>query len=283
MTPGLMNSIFILVGVSLRRTNRPTEVSEIVSPKPLPLVQRLHLIRFLPMALLCLASADFYRTTARPVLASTEAIAAFQQEASSKAADEWLAMTDLDPRDPELPRLAANQCVQVLSRRSLSLNEKRKWQSAFESLSQEFIRRDPNHWTAASECGRWHMLLGDLGSLKRPEGESDKEMKKNKESSLVFFNRAADLYPVSASCQLQAAVASAWVENWENCKERVVLADTIDKTTPHLDRKIQAAVVFFPFSLETNAMPLGPSARQDVESGTARGEPVANWLRTRCE
>jgi hypothetical protein len=171
--------------------------------------------------------------------------------------------------------------VQVLTKRNLSREEKAKWLAAFDVASQEFLRRDSNHWSAAAECGRWHMFLGEKEHGTEEKTSDNRATLDHRRMAMANFNLAAELYPNSASCQLQAAVAAAWVGDSEITSEKIEAALKIDRTTVHLDRKIQASVVIFPYTLETTGAKLPTAAREALEPMAARGEPVFDWLRNR--
>jgi len=231
--------------------------------------------------LLLAATFDLARTLCIPLLATSDELALAPSFVSSRSVDDWLKTMQLDRWDPVLPRRVANQCVQVLTKRNLSREEKAKWLAAFDVASQEFLRRDSNHWSAAAECGRWHTFLGEKEDRTGQDSNDKKANLDHRQMALSNFNRAAQLYPNSASCQLQAAVAAAWAGESKSSMEKIEAAMTIDRTTVHLDRKIQASVVIFPYSLEILGPKLPTAAREALEPTAARGEPVLDWLRNR--
>jgi hypothetical protein len=241
-------------------------------------------MRRVSLAILLLAATfDLARTLCIPVLATSDELALAPSVVSNRSVDDWLKTMQLDRWDPVLPRRVANQCVEVLTKRNLSRDEKAKWLAAFDIASQEFLRRDSNHWSAAAECGRWHTFLGEKADRTDQDVGDKKGILDHRRMALSNFNRAAQLYPNSASCQLQAAVAAAWADESKNTTEKIEAAMKIDRTTVHLDRKIQASVVIFPYSLETQGTKLPTAAREALDPMAARGEPVLDWLRNRSE
>jgi hypothetical protein len=233
--------------------------------------------------LLLAATFDLARTLGLPLLATSEELALAPSIVSSRSVDDWLKTMQLDRWDPAIPRRVANQCVEVLTKRNLSREEKAKWLAAFEVASEEFLRRDANHWSAAAECGRWHMFLGEKEERAKKDSGSKQATLDHRGKALANFNRAAQLYPNSASCQLQSAVAAAWAGESKSSIEKMEAAIKIDRTTTHLDRKIQASVVIFPYSLEILGPKLPTAAREALEPMAARGEPVLDWLRNQSQ
>jgi hypothetical protein len=236
----------------------------------------------LPILLLA-ATFDLARTLCLPLLATSEELALAPSIVSSRSVDDWLKTMQLDRWDPAIPRRVANQCVEVLTKRNLSREEKAKWLAAFEVASEEFLRRDANHWSAAAECGRWHMFLGEKEERAKLDSGNKQATLDHRRKALANFNCAAQLYPNSATCQLQAAVAAAWAGESKSSIENMEASIKIDRTTTHLDRKIQASVVIFPYSLETQASNLPKAAREALEPMAARGEPVLDWLRNQSQ
>jgi hypothetical protein len=78
-------------------------------------------------------------------------------------------------------------------------------------------------------------------------------------------------------------VAAAWAGESKSSIEKMEAAIKIDRTTTHLDRKIQASVVIFPYSLEILGPKLPTAAREALEPMAARGEPVLDWLRNQSQ
>jgi len=282
MLPGVMNSAFVLMGIGLGLSSPPpTNFSKITDSHSTGRLARTPILVYAMVLLFALGAIDFARTMCLPALAKAEIVNAIQTDASpGNDPKEWLTFVEADRWDPELPRIAANACVQVLSKRSLASGTQEKWSRAFDSLSTEFLRRDPGNWIAATECGHWNFMLADVESH---QGIAERELAilvDRRESSHKNFQRAAALYPSSISAQLQAAVSSAWCGKISECKNYLDHVEEIENATSHADRKLSASLVFFPKSLEKNSQALAPSARQKLEPGRARGEPVMRWLRS---
>jgi hypothetical protein len=282
MTPGLMCSFSVLVSLGLRCDCNPRPGNETLSMASRSVLNST--MRRVSLPILLLASTfDLARTLCLPLLATSDELALAPSIVSSRSVDDWLKTMQLDRWDPAIPRRVANQCVEALTKRNLSREEKAKWLAAFDVASQEFLRRDANHWSAAAECGRWHTFLGEKEERTNQDFGGKQATSDHRRRALANFNRAAQLYPNSATCQLQAAVAAAWAGESNNSIEKMEAAIKIDRTTAHLDRKIQVSVVIFPYSLEAEGSHLPKAAREALEPMAARGEPVLDWLRNQSQ
>jgi len=270
MLPGTMNSVCVLAGIGIGTCRE----SMIGSAPERGLRSRAPLFRAAILLLLLLAVGEFARTMCLPILRKSEKLATFTDASLQvHSIEEWRELEAADVWDPELPRLIANECVHVLGRRNLSNTEKNNWIRAFDESSQEYLRRDPNNWISATECGRWNSMLAEL----------DLSFASRKEDANKHFRRAATLYPSAIATQLQAAVSSKWCNDSQTCQDYLARVDEINRATTHADRKLSASLVFFPPELERSFAPLELSARKNVEVGMARGEPVMRWLRTNAD
>lgn len=270
MLPGTMNSFCVLAGIGIGSSC----ARRIGSVAKEGLRSRARIVRAAVLVLLLLAVGEFSRTMCLPILRKSEKLAAFS-DASRQAptVEEWRELEAADVWDPELPRLFSNECVRALGRRNLSTTEKENWSRAFDDSAQEYLRRDPNNWISATECGRWNSMLAEL----------DLSFAPRKEVADKHFRGAAALYPSAISTQLQAAVSSKWCNDNQACQSYLARVDEINRVTTHSDRKLSASLVYFPLELERRFAPLEQSARKNMEVGMARGEPVMRWLRTNAE
>ena len=267
MLPGTMNSVCVLAGIGIGSSR----ASMMGSAPKRGLRSRAQLFRAIILLLLLLAVVEFTRTMCLPILRKSEKLATFTDASNQvHSIEEWRELEAADVWDPELPRMFANECVHVLGRRNLSTTEKNRWIRAFDESAQEYLRRDPNNWISATECGRWNSMLAEL----------DLSFASRKELANKHFRRAATLYPSAISTQLQAAVSSKWCNDSQTCQDFLARVDEIDRATTHADRRLSASLVFFPPQLERSLAPLELSARKNMEVGMARGEPVMRWLRT---
>lgn len=270
MLPGTMNSFCVLAGIGIGTSH----VRRIGSVAEEGLRSRARIIRAAVLLLLLLAVGDFSRTMCLPILRKSEKLAAFSDASRQvPTVEQWRELEAADVWDPELPRLFANECVRALGRRNLSTTEKENWIRAFHDSAQEYLRRDPNNWISATECGRWNSMLAEL----------DLSFAPRKEVADKHFRGAAALYPSAISTQLQAAVSSKWCNDNQACQSYLARVDEINRVTTHSDRRLSASLVYFPPELERRFAPLEQSARKNMEVGMARGEPVMRWLRTNAE
>ncbi len=223
-------------------------------------------------------AVDFARTMCLPVLASSAVMSTISdKDIAVQEPSEWLRFIQADPFDPNLPSHVANQCVELLRRNNLSSKVRQKYADLFEACCREFIRRAPNQWMSYAQCGTWNAILVDSEPV-RDQGNSSSILKK--ELAYQYFSRAAESYPNSASTQLQAAIGAAWCGRYNEAKQYRSKVESIERETPHLDRKLAAVVVYFPKELENSTSPLDGQARSGQQPGYAKGEPILQWLRT---
>ncbi len=272
MQPGLMNSVCVLVGIAFGiATVQGGSANRGVK-------ERFWLYPVLGLLVVILILADFARTMCLPVLGSPAVVSAVSDNsAAGQEPRQWLELAKVDPFDPELPRIAANRCVETLRRNDLSEAFREKLVQVFEASCEEYIRRDPNQWMPFTECGRWVAILADA----EPVGSQGKASNFEKRKlAYRYFLKAAELYPNSAQTQLQAAVGAAWCGEAHEARLHLNQAEDIDRKTTHRDRKLSAVVVFFPAHWESIAGPLEGNARLVRQPDYAKGEPIVRWLRT---
>jgi O-antigen ligase len=278
MTPGVMNSFCVLVGLMIGRpfTSVDPIESDSIPASELSSMNHRMLVGIVPLTVAVLLLASFLRTTCIPALSALDVLDHLDTIVASSGELGVENAIQVDRWDPELPRVAANQSIHQLSRRNLASVERVKWFRVFNHTTDEFLRRDPQNWLAASECGRWNMMIAD--SLTR---QSDTQGMANEHIGKATrqFARAAELYPSSIECHLQAAVALAWSGDWLGCRLHLEKIDEIDRVNSHADRKLAAILVDLPISFERSLSDFDPIGRQNLEGLAARGEPVSIWLR----
>jgi O-antigen ligase len=270
MQPGVMNSVCVFVGLAFGMTS-----TQLVNRKPLQ--GKTWTYPLLGIAIGILSMADFARTTYLPRLRVTEFLRLDSQNPfSGRDPSEWLELVKFDPFDPELPRLAAYQCVEELRRGDLSASVRQRYLDLLDELCVNYLRRDPNHWIPYLEAGRWHAVLADKFS----NSDQNKDLGPSaKRLAFKYFCKAAEFYPNSAQARLQAAVGAAWCGETEEAHFQVEKAAEIDRETPHADRKLLGCVVFFPKELDTSNSPVEKDAWVPASDGDAKGEPILRWLR----
>ncbi len=272
MQPGLMNSVCVLVGLAFGVSRIQGQIVHRSEKEGF----WLHPVFGLLFVILILA--DFGRTMCLPVLSSSAVVSAVSEtRASVEELTQWLEIAKVDKYDPELPRIAANRCVEVLRRNDRSDSSRAQVLEVFEASCAEYIRRDPSAWMPFADCGRWNAVLADV---ELPKNEGKAFTIARRELAYRYFSKAAELYPNSAQTQLQAAVGAAWVGEFREAKLHWNKVEDIDSKTTHLDRKLSAVVVFFPVHFELFAAPLDQSARVSQQPEYAKGEPILRWLRT---
>lgn len=272
MQPGLMNSVCVLVGLSIgMHSIQVQNYGQIAN-------RRYWLVPLAGLLFVMIAAADFARTMCFPVLGSAAIVNSVSNNPTAiQEPSQWLEIIKIDPFDLELPVLAANQCVEVLRRSDLSSSTRQKVVDAFDACCQEYLKRDPNQWIPNAECGKWNAVLADSELIR--DGEKASAISR-KELAYHYFSQAAELYPNSAQTQLQAAVGAIWCGNHSEAKRHMRQVEKIDRETPHTDRKLSAVVVYFPMQLEAATSPLESQAKVERQPGYAKGEPTMRWLRT---
>jgi O-antigen ligase len=182
------------------------------------------------------------------------------------------AFIQTDPANPEIVRNAMEITVTQLEK-PLSETVRRPWEASFLRLREEFIARDPGHSLAYSECGRANLRIAASVSA----GENRNVWL---ERASDDFAAAARSYPASAQTQLQAALAAVLAGRSEDGFRFAESAANIDSATPHRDRKLKPAQVFWPRILVLEGTALDPTARQGTLKDYAKGEPVLEVLRS---
>jgi len=273
MQPGVMNTLCVASGILLGTVPKNGSHTGLGHRDFAPVMSAI--ARFAPILLIGMASIGFLQTSLNPVVRSAT-ITGLMTPAwmRSMSVEEWSRVVESDPYDPELPRLAANACVEMLVRNELSTEARKRWLASFDGFAEEFVRRDPVQWAAPFECGQWNTKI----AASAPNASGMVSPTDRKEQAFRDFERSATLFPNSVQTQLQAAVGAAAIGRWLEMGRYLEMAEAIDRVTPHLDRKINATVVYLPIRLETE-QPLDRSAREGQEPGFAKGEPVVQWMR----
>jgi hypothetical protein len=274
MLPGVMNSLCVLIGIGFGGRSGWSVNTPIANPNGWTKG-----LRWLSLAGVVFMMLGLGRSSCIPVLQKSEELNALQSnEGLTREPTHWSHLLQTDTHDPEIARLAAHECVQVLKSRSLSESTRKAWSEAFDNAMAELSRRDPVNWISASECGRWNAMLAEA-VLSEDSAGAKTEIGHRRELASKFFSRASELSPNTLSAQLQAAIGSAWCGRVEESSRYLAKVEEIDQRTPHLDRKLGACVVFFPGTLERLLGSLPPEARKNLDEGMARGEPAAKLLR----
>ncbi|MCY2983772.1 MAG: O-antigen ligase family protein [Planctomycetota bacterium] len=271
MQPGVMNSVCVFVGLAFGLTSSQLANS-------MPLQGKSWAYPLIGFAIGSLAMADFARTTYLPRLRVSEFSRLDSRNPfSGRDPSQWLDLVKFDPLDPELPRLAAYQCVEELRRSDLSASVRQRYEDLLDELCADYLKRDPNHWIPNMEAGRWHAVLADRYS----KSDQTKDLALSaKQIAFKYFCKAAEFYPNSAQARLQAAVGAAWCGEAAEAQFQVEKAVEIDRETLHADRKLSGVVVFFPKELDTSNSPVEKDAWVDASDGDAKGEPILRWLRS---
>ena len=276
MQPGLMNSACVLVGLSFGMTNGSSR--DMTSNKLATggSMGQSRAFAWIGLAIGILAIVDFSRTTYLPRWQVAEFSSSDSKNPfSGREPGQWIDLVQLDPLDPELPRMAAFQCVEEL-RRDLSPSSRQKYAELLVVFGSNYLNRDPNHWIPNMEVGRWNAILAE----KYSKLDQTKDLAiSSKQLAYEYFCKAAEFYPNSAQTRLQAAVGAVWCGEISEAQLYRDKAAMIDRETPHSDRKLSGVVVFFPRELDTSKSPVEKDAWVEASEGDAKGEPILRWLR----
>ena len=277
MQPGLMNSLCVFIGLAFGMPSNSSKPKG-DSAGDRPLLGKPWGTTLIGLAIGIFSMADFARTTCFPRWGVSEfSRSDARNPFAGKEPNRWLELVKIDRFDPELPRLAAYQCVDELRRNDLSAVTRQRYAKLLEILCGDYLKRDPNHWIPYTEAGRWQAVLADKYS--RSEQTKDAAIAA-KQLAYEYFCQAAEFFPNSAQTRLQAAVGAAWCGKTSEARMQLEKAAQIDLETPHADRKLSGVVVFFPKDLDTGKSPVEKAAWVEASDTDAKGEPILRWLRT---
>lgn len=280
MQPGLMNSVCVLVGLAFGMASRRESEGGAIGNATLykPFLGKTWAYPLIGLVVGGLAMADFARTTFVPRWRVSEFSSSDSRNAfAGKEPSLWQDLVKIDPFDPELPRMAAYQCVEEIRRNDLSASTRTRYTEFLDVFCQDYLTRDPNHWIPFMEAGRWQAALAETYSKSERTKDAGTIAKQR---SYEYFCEATKFYPNSAQTRLQAAVGAAWSGKTEEARLEREKAALIDRETPHADRKLSGVVVFFPKELDSEKCPVETGAWVKEGNGDAKGEPILRWLRT---
>lgn len=129
-----------------------------------------------------------------------------------------------------------------------------------------WLERDHNHFTNWRQAGNLTFELCeaadrlglDVGPLYR--------------RAVDYYQRAVERYPGSAELRLQLAAAATLTQQWELSQEQAEQAIQLSEATPHLDKKLENQLIWFPFSGLSDKM-------RSATSGMVKAEPLLEWIR----
>jgi hypothetical protein len=180
-------------------------------------------------------------------------------------------LMEFDRWDPDLARLGMEWVADHLAR-PMGKETRAEWETVLRNQQQQFVRRDPANALAWEACGQASVRAA--ASTNQPE-----QRKRWLQEADQAFEKTSELCPASAQWHIQAALSASWVDDWPRTLEHCRESEKIDAISPHRDRKIAAAQVFWPNPLVPRDA-LDQEARRGAIRDWVRAEPVLKYLRS---
>ncbi len=266
LTPGIMNSILVLVAgivTVIRRAEQRGENTTSESYSAWTLVITIGAWSFLGL---------FYWMAWLPFQSCKQIEAlAFQDGLTEPRA---LAMIHGDPFNPRgyafLVEVYVAQGEHEIQRAGVVSEAT---MARFDAALKQFLAVDAAEEGAWFQAAQWEMRLSTsrLPGLKH---------------ALNFFQTASVRDPGDVAVLIQVALLAWLCEDTTTTHEFLTRAEAIDIATPHADKKINAATVYWPLNVGPSSARMKPQvwqqARQSegLPSGWARAREVCNFLRS---
>lgn len=262
MQPGTMVSLCVLFALTFQSTVRAEQSKQAT------------LFAGGGLVLIVLSAFGVYTTTIAPTIRATVARELYaNQFADSVDHEQLLGILDADRWDPELASLVCDHSVKRFADTRRDERSRLAWGKVFERGTDELVRRDPRNWGAQRDIGQWRFSLAS--SMQPGADGRDQQLRKGAD----HYRRSAQLNPTSCEAQLQAAIAMAVVGELEKSAEHLAAAESIDRLTPHIDKKLAGVTVFLPTGLLAGAELDRREYRVVSSPGLVKAEPVVDWLR----
>lgn len=199
----------------------------------------------------------------------------FENRLSEIPAEDYFGILDASGWDPDPSSWLLGEVFQRLMDRNLGQASRLKWLEIYKQARRRWLANDPRNWLVASQVSTMDASVIEACKATGFDPVGFLEMN----DVIAATGRATKLNPSSASCHLQTAVFLYWAQDIDAAKASLEIAEKIDQTTPHADRKISVCSVWVPVELVRGA-PQSLQVSQTVGmSGFFKGEPVFSWLR----
>lgn len=199
----------------------------------------------------------------------------FENRLSEIPAEDYFGILDASGWDPDPASWLMREVFQRLTDRNLGQASRLKWLEIYKQARRRWLANDPRNWLVASQISIMDASVIEASKNAGFDPVGFLEMN----DVIAATGRASKLNPSSASCHLQTAVFLYWAQDIEAAKASLEMAEKIDQTTPHADRKISVCSVWVPIEIVRGA-PQSIQVSQTVGmSGFFKGEPVFSWLR----
>lgn len=286
MTPGIGNSIAILLGLSLSAAcaidrETPTSGSSEQDAKNSSLRPYSNTkLGTLGAVFALVILGVFYYSTWLPHQAWSLASQQIEQGEFKANEDSMNSLALIDRWNPAPFRLRAELAYNELAKNLRAVRRRSELSSTelteARQLLQEYIDKDRINWEAWAQAGYWEMSIAA-----------------NEHSALELardhFLNAAERYPSDIGCLTQLALVYWLLEDQASMVEYWKKADFVQNNNPHIDRKLVGASVYWPGDLgpaSTRMLPkVWQNARktEEMPAGWVRAEPVFDFLRTQLE
>lgn len=181
---------------------------------------------------------------------------------------------NLHPNSPGLADRILGICSMRIVDSKIGNGARTGWMDVYETVRQEYLDRDRNLSISKDRCVEWDLLLADFWMSREP----DRCLALLARAKTTSVDAAAQ-NPSSIQLHLQAAVLAAQAGDWKEVATRLDTVESIDKVTPHIDRKLMLAFVRVPKSTLDLLGPFDDAERIGGTSNQVRGEPVFQRLR----
>lgn len=199
----------------------------------------------------------------------------FENRLSEIPSEDYVAVLDSSGWDPEPASWLLREVFQRLTDRNLGQASRLKWLEIYKHARRRWLANDPRNWLVASQVSIMDASVIEACKTAGFDPMGFLEMN----DVIAATGRASKLNPSSASCHLQTAVFLYWARDVDAAKDSLEMAEKIDRTTPHADRKISVCSVWVPFELVRGAPQSLQVSQTAGMSGFFKGEPVFSWLR----
>lgn len=199
----------------------------------------------------------------------------FENRLSEIPAEDYFGILDSSGWDPDPASWLLREVFQRLTDKNLGQASRLRWLEIYKHARRRWLANDPRNWLVASQVSIMDASVIEACKTAGFDPVGFLEMN----DVIAATGRATKLNPSSASCHLQTAVFLYWAQDIEAAKASLEMAEKIDRTTPHADRKISVCSVWVPVELVRGAPQSLQVSQTAGMSGFFKGEPVFSWLR----
>ncbi|MCU0718750.1 MAG: O-antigen ligase family protein [Pirellula sp.] len=189
--------------------------------------------------------------------------------------NEYSAILDLGGWDPEPASWLQREAFQRLTDRNLGQTSRIKWLEVYKLARGKWLINDSRNWLVANQVSIMDAAVIEACKSSGLDPIGFLELN----DVIAQANRATQLNPSSAPCHLQMAVFLYWAKDVDASKASLEIAEKIDETTPHADRKIAVSSIWVPLDVVREGAQSLQASQAAGMPGFFKGEPVFSWLR----